>query len=173
MRDMNAIFARLDELETQNRRMKRVLWTLALVLSAASAIGANRNSVGVCRATRFELVDSQGNLKAELSTVIGSPRLILMHNDATATLSVSNQGFAGLTTLSKTKGVEARLEMYASGLTGTSLGMWHHGDKAGNALRLLQRNDKTHHAGIQVTDEQGNLRVYIGRRHGQWETTTP
>ncbi len=66
--DMQAILERLDRLEKQNRRLKRLGVTSLLIVAALALTGQARPKARTVEAERFVLRDGQGRARITIGT---------------------------------------------------------------------------------------------------------
>ena len=74
--ELGAIVSRLERLEKENRRLKRVGLAVLTVASAIVLMGQTRTNRTIL-AEKFELINSNGKTQAELTTFQGYPNLML------------------------------------------------------------------------------------------------
>ena len=131
---------RIEELERQNRRIKRAgLLTVVGVLAAtllyvglqatSRAIAQGRTESKVIEATEFRLVDRSGKLRAALGMANGEPGLVLYDKDgkARASLELGKNGEPALTLYDKDGKARADLHL----------------DERGAFLNLVEENGKS------------------------------
>jgi hypothetical protein len=148
MEDLNAVIARLEKVEKENRRLKRAGITCLLVAACVVLMGQARPS-RTLEAERFVLKDASGRVRAELFThsVSGVAMLRFLNERGDAFVSAD-----GLFLLDSNVKNFAVLNLSRTGLsitdgkgTGIVLGGhdWEHPDK----LR----------AGIVLSDKEGKV----------------
>jgi hypothetical protein len=74
--ELRGIVSRLERLERQNRRMKQAGLAVLVVASAIVLTGQTRTNRTI-QAEKFELIDSNGKTRAELTTLLGGAYLML------------------------------------------------------------------------------------------------
>lgn len=123
--DLNGIASRLERLERENRRLKQIGVSLALLATVMVVMGQGHSSRTI-EAEKFVLRDANGNSRAVLGMVVGMPTLTL--SDAKGVpMIVMEGGDDPLFSLSRNGGKEqvtmlAREELYGLAIYGEPKG---------------------------------------------------
>lgn len=154
--DLTGIASRLDRLERENRWLKQIGVSLAL-LAAAIVVMAQGHSSRTIEAEKFVLRDTNGNSRAVLDMVVGKPTLTLNDAKGVPTI-VMDGGDDPLFSLSRNGGKEqvtmlAREELYGLAVYGETKG-------AINGTRVGVGVWKGI-PGLTLYDESGNERAAI------------
>ena len=88
--EMQAVLGRLEKLERQNRRLRRLGFAPLLLIGGVLLVAQCAPSSRTVQAQRFDLLDSAGRTRAELSMLADGPALKLYDSqqNARAILSV-------------------------------------------------------------------------------------
>jgi hypothetical protein len=96
--EMQAVLERLKKLEAQNKRLKRVVATIALSVGALVIMAQTKGSPVVVSARKFTLLDANGKTKAELGLSEDNAHLWLYDGqpkDASVALTAAGLSLAG------------------------------------------------------------------------------
>ena len=176
MTDSNTL-TRLDNLERQNRRLRRMTMLLALCVTAFGILGARRPDAVAAtdpgtaapeiaetavqtggqevRAQRFVLVDADG---AELGTLgvdaKGFPMLLLRKDKASAVLTLNNPSLA-------LRGDDGRRGAWIGQDTKQGMGLSLNGPELTNGLRMNVKADGS--SGLFILDDGGRDALVLER----------
>jgi hypothetical protein len=104
----NEIIHRLEKLERENRRMKKIGIVSAVVVSTL-IIGGQAKTSKVVEANEFRLVDANGKVRAELSMLLTEPAMSLRDGNGEDVVQLGTYGGFPSLTLGKYTGSRAVL----------------------------------------------------------------
>lgn len=177
--DFESLFRRFEQLERQNRNMRRCLQGAGIILAAGAALAWTADSAvpDVLKAREFRVIDDRGNTRATLGAndheATETAGLVVLSSDGKSRLELAytNRAKEGLSELrlfdrSGTQQVEltaaadgySRLMMFRPGLERDA--------EASDAIRhasvLLAVDPNTHDGFFSVADKTGKERAFIG-----------
>lgn len=154
---LDTVLARLDALERQNRRLRSSGLALALLVAGILTLGAtltpptNSGQVpDLLQARDLQLLDSYGELKAELSLDSGTPMLALYDRTSTAEPPVLPNGNG---VLDMKKGDGEIMVLVGNGISGISM--------QGNGLHL-DMNDRAADRSVYLQSDELGKRLLLG-----------
>jgi hypothetical protein len=157
MTDPNTL-ARLDDLERQNRRLRRTVGLLGGCLFVFGVAGAARPAVPAlaeARAERFVLVDGEGVELGSLGVDSkGFPTLLLRKDKASATLTLNNPALA-------LRGDDGKRGAWLGQDTQGGVGLTLNGEKLVDGVKINVKPGGG--SGVYVLGEDGRERVVMER----------
>jgi len=155
--DLAAVVARLEQVERDNRRLRRVGVMLVLIVASGLLMGQAVPPRRTVEAERFLVRNAQGKIRAELGIFEkGVTRLRLLDTDgnARAILAVTDEGLPALAFVDRG---QARL-LVAADQDGTAgITLYDQAGKMWVALTTLSQR-----AGLLVFDQAEKRRVLLG-----------
>lgn len=170
----STIMARLERLETQNRRMKRVGFAALLVSGAVFWMGQARVNVSKdVESRKFTLMDVKGKKRAELGVTVGRPALLFYDSMDQVSVSVGiDEEGPGLVIYGPNEQRQAALSLTdngpvlklhaANGTTRMNLSV----TSQGPAIGLLGANGEAKGAFGMTANQDAFLQLFGTAEHG-------